>query len=532
MELQTKAWRFMRLLAFYRILLSGLLILLIYKGILPVPLGTANPTLFQLSVYGYAFLALVAIYPLLLKTPHYVWQVYLLTSVDIVMFTLMMHASGGISSGVGMLLIISVANASMLLAGRLSIFFAALASIAVLIEQFYAQLYLTSADYNYSMAGLLGLALFVTSALSAVLAKQARDNADLAHERGLDLANMAELTEQVIRQMSTGVLVVDHKGGVRLINSSARRLLDSPSQAVGSQLQQFSHELSDKLHLWIKDPGLQTIKQRVDTLPASLLVQIVPISGVGDERKAGRLIFLEDANLIDEQAQQLRLAALGRLTAGIAHEIRNPLSAIRHAGALLAESPGLPEGDLRLTSIIQENTLRVNRIVEDVLHLGNRDRVAKELIRLKDWMQRFFEELDYQLPELKPILTLEFEIPESLCVRMDAGHLRQILTNLLANACYFGLKSSHAPRVVCRVAGVEGQTAFVEIINNGPPVEEENRSRLFEPFFTTTAKGTGLGLYLSRELAQANQCHLGYQQQQQLTCFRLSFGAQTIVMDV
>lgn len=531
MDVTIKAWRIMRLLALYRIILALLFVFLIYTEYLPDPLGETHPQLFNTTVFVYAIIALLAIYPLLLRTPHYTWQVYTHTTIDIILFTLMMHASGGITSGLGMLLVVSIANASMLLAGRMSVFFAAVASIAVLFEQFYSQVYSSLGQYNYSMAGLLGLALIVTSALATVLARQARENADLAHARGLDLANMSELTEQVISQMATGVLVVDQHQAVRLINEAARRLLDAPSQSLGTPLQYFSTELNLQLRLWMNEPKLSYAKRRVDTVPASLLVQIVQISSGGDERKAGVLIFLEDAALADEQSQQLRLASLGRLTAGIAHEIRNPLSSIGHASALLAESQDLPNEDLRLTDIIKENTARVNRIVEDVLQLGNRDRLNRENIELSSWIKHFIEELEYLKPELKQLVQFENFATQPIHVLFDAGHLHQIIGNLFRNACDFAVLSEQTPEVIVRLSANESRASFIEVINNGPPVEDKFRERLFEPFFTTSTKGTGLGLYLSRELAQANQCHLAHQQLNHYTCFRLSFSAQVIIKE-
>lgn len=529
MDANIKAWRIMRFLTLYRIVIALIFVFLIYSGHLPDPLGKVYPSLFNALLFLYAIISLLAIYPLLLRTPDYTWQVYTHTTIDIVLFTLMMHASGGISSGVGMLLVVSIANASMLLAGRMSVFFAALASIAVLLEQLYSQLYSPVSQYNYSMAGLLGLALIVTSVLATVLAKQARENADLAHARGLDLANMSELTEQVISQMATGVLVVDQQQSVRLINQAARRLLEAHSQHLGDPLQYFSVELNLKLSSWINENKSVYAKQRVDTLPASLLVQIVPINSGGDDRRAGALIFLEDAALVDEQSQQLRLAALGRLTAGIAHEIRNPLSSMNHASALLAESSCLLPEDLRLTEIIKENTGRVNRIVEDVLQLGNRDRLNKEKIELSSWLHRFIDELECLNPDMTTVVSFDNRVKHPVRVLFDSGHLHQILSNLYRNALNFAHLSKQMPEVIIRLSQNESRSTFIEVINNGPPVEEQFRERLFEPFFTTTAKGTGLGLYLSRELAQANQCHLAHQQQKNYTCFRLSFSAQVII---
>ena len=532
MQASQQAWRIMRLLTVYRIILALVLMVLISTGFLPEPLGETAPRLFSIAASVYVVVALLAIYPLLLRTPTYTWQVYFYTCVDILVFTLMMHASGGVTSGVGMLLVVSIANASMLLAGRMSVFFAALASLAVLGQQFYAQLYVAASAYNYSMAGLLGLTLLVTSVLATVLARQARESAELAHSRGIDLANMSELTEQVISQMATGVLVVDERHHVRLVNEAARRLLDAPSQMLGTALQQFSTELNLQLLLW-RDQGQQSQEKRsIETLPASLLVQMIQVGRAGDDTKTGVLIFLEDAAAVNDQSQQLRLAALGRLTAGIAHEIRNPLSAIRHAGELLAESDKLPAEDLRLTDIIQENTARVNRIVEDVLQLGNRDRVFRENINLNNWLSKFVEELYCVYPEACSVLEIEDQSSEPLKVYFDSGHLHQILSNLCQNALSFAGQSDASPRVTLLLAGDSVRGCYLEVINNGPRVLPEEKERLFEPFFTTTNKGTGLGLYLSRELAQANQCHLAHQQQGDKTCFRLSFGPQVIIREL
>lgn len=532
METTQKAWRILQIITFYRVVLATLFALLTMNSYLPDPLASSHPQLFNVAVMIFFVASLFSIYPMLLRTPVLIWQVYANTTVDIIIFILLMHASGGVSSGLGMLLIVSIANASMLLSGRMSVFFASMASIAVLLDQIYTQFYVQNGHNNYSVAGLLGLALMVTSVLATVLARQARENADLAHERGLDLENMSELTEQVISQMDTGVLVVDQQQHVRLINVSARRLLDAPSQSLGAPLQLFSAELSQQMRLWLSENNASNVRRKIDTLPASAWVQIVNIRSGGYDRKAGVLIFLEDAALVDEQSQQLRLAGLGRLTAGIAHEIRNPLSSIRHASALLAESSNLPPEDVRLTDIICENTSRVNRIIEDVLQLGNRDRVNKEVIDLTQWLQGYLEEVEYSIPGIQAFLKVENRSIGKPKVVFDAGHLRQILGNLLQNASHFAQRASdRPPNVKVRVSGGKSVPVFVEVINNGPPVEEQYRERLFEPFFTTTAKGTGLGLYLSRELAQANQSHLAHQLQDNLTCFRLTFSSQAIVKE-
>jgi two-component system sensor histidine kinase PilS (NtrC family) len=216
------------------------------------------------------------------------------------------------------------------------------------------------------------------------------------------------------------------------------------------------------------------------------------------------VLFLEDTTRSREQAQQLKLAALGRLTANIAHEIRNPLAAISHAAELLGEEKR-SDDRVRLTRIIRDNTLRLERLVSDVLQLNRRDRVSGERIVLLPWLLAFVEE--FVANEGVPAERFVVESARDSAIRFDREHLRQVLWNLLRNALRYAKRE---PRSVRLAVGGYADRVELSIIDNGPGVPASNQGQLFEPFFTTDSKGTGLGLYLARELCAANGATLEY----------------------
>ena len=433
-----------------------------------------------------------------------------------------MHASGGVASSVGMLLVVSIASASMLSSGLAPLFFAAIASLAVLTEHTVTFLHPSGADINYTQAGLLGIALFTTAIVAHVLARRARESEALALQRGIDLANMAQLTEYTIQQIRTGVLVVDNDYRVRLINSAAWRLLGSPLVPVHSMLTQYCPELQQQLERW-RDNNLPlgtTLTPLQNT--HELLPQFLRI---GTDKPSGTLLFLEDASLATQQAQQLKLASLGRLTASIAHEIRNPLGAISHASDLLAEAPDLSEADLRLTTIIKNHTQRINTIIEDVLKLGRRDQSHLEQFPLQPWLEEFCRDFLQGEGAESEAIALHSDSPE-LQAYFDPNHLRQILTNL----CHNGLRhaaSAPNPRVELVAGNLDAEWGYLDIIDHGPGIPEQQRAHIFEPFFTTEGSGTGLGLYIARELAVCNQAQLRYDPTTDNSSrFRLHFAQQ------
>ena len=248
---------------------------------------------------------------------------------------------------------------------------------------------------------------------------------------------------------------------------------------------------------------------------------ITSFTKLGTDRGAGTLVFLEDAAEVRQRAQQLKLASLGRLTGSIAHEIRNPLGAISHAGQLLSESPDISAQDRRLTQIISEHSQRMNNIIEDVMAIGRRKPAIAESFPLYVWLNEFLAELK----ERKGLGDADIDcepIPGDLLIRMDKDQLHQVLWNLCENALRY---SREAPLLSFACGRTPGAARpFIDIQDSGPGMSSEIAEQIFEPFYTGEKNGTGLGLYIARELCESNQASLNLVSSDAGGCrFRIQF---------
>ena len=510
-------WRYLHLLFWFRVTLAVLFATFFYGELGPALLGHHAPGLFAVASIGYALAVGASALGLYTHRPPINSQAALMVYLDVLFITVLMHASGGVESGLGTVLLVSIAGTSLILEGLTSLVFAAIAALAVIGEQIYAEINHSFATTAYTQAGLLGAAFFAMAIVAHVLSLRARKSEALASQRQLDLANLEELNAYIIQRMRTGVLVVDDGCHVRLMNEAARDLLGAPMNQTEQSLAATSMELRESLRRWRE----QMAPFRIQAGDREIQTQFIQ---VGENGKAGMLIFLEDLSLVTHQAQQMKLAALGRLTASIAHEIRNPLGAISHAGQLLAESPAFREADRRLTEIIATNSDRVNRVIENILQLSRRRGVQTEQISLGDWLDDFFEEFRDSRGLDSATLSLE-PCPNEIRVLFDPSHLHQIVSNLCENALQHGGSQGEIARVVLRASNRDTRgTACLEVLDNGPGIDFASSEQLFEPFFTTRSGGTGLGLYIARELAETNNAHLEYEPVNSGgSCFRLRF---------
>ncbi len=510
-------WRPLRFLNYYRTILAGLFLLLFLTGLGPSTLGRHDPVLFQIAGILYLGLAVISSYTIQRRAPSFHLQVNVQIAADIVALSLIMHASGGLTSGLGILLAVAVAGASMIMAGRLALLYAASATLAVLVEQIYADLTGAFGTTAYTHAGLLGLAFFATALLSFILARRIRESEALAAQRGIDLANMEQLNDYIIRNMQSGVVVVDRDRRVRMINESGWYLLGMPAVREHQRLDELSPDLGAQLRTWLSDP--QTEPAAFQAIADAPLI-LPRFARLGTETTGAMLIFLEDYTSLTQQVQQIKLASLGRLTASIAHEIRNPLGAISHAAQLLGESPDLGKANRRMTEIIRDHSRKMNTIVENVLQLSRREASHPKTFELKPWLEGFADEFRTVSNLTPEQLTVDIA-PPGTQVHIDPNHLQQVLWNLCQNAVQHG----GAPEVALRggaSAGARGP--HLDVIDNGAGIELEIAEQMFDPFFTTAAAGTGLGLYISRELCECNKARLNYLPVPTGgACFRISF---------
>lgn len=502
--LARQTWKPLGLLSLYRLLLAGLLSFSALISIDLPPLGQLDHRLYTLTSLGYLGFAVACLFAVRLRKPGFHLQLYTQILVDIACIVVLIFVSGGVRSGLGNLLIATLAGGSMLMSGQMAILYAAIAAIAILGEEIYIWTHGLPVTPNFTHAGILGVTFFATAIVAYLLAKRSRESEALAAQRGVDLANMQQLTDYVIQRMQTGVIVIDPHQRVRLINESAIHLLNAATQNRTQRLADLSAELAAYLVLWQEDS--QREPQVIHPTPSSPGV-LPRFARLGE---AGTLIFLEDTAATAQQAQQLKLASLGRLTASIAHEIRNPLGAISHAGQLLAESPRLEQNDTRLTDIIREHSQRMNAIIENILQLSRRSRSQPEEFPLKPWLEEFVTIFCSTQNIERGNITLEIT-PADTLVRIDPSQLNQVLWNLCTNGIRYSLAQTGAPRLVLRGgSGGESANPYLDVIDAGPGVAPEAIDQLFEPFFTTEPSGTGLGLYISRELCESNQARLNY----------------------
>jgi two-component system sensor histidine kinase PilS (NtrC family) len=424
-------------------------------------------------------------------------------TVDIAVLTAILHACGGIANGMGPLFLVPVGGLSFLLPPRSALFLAAVAAIAVLSLTFWEQLSGFGDITAYANAGLLGAVLFTIAGAAAFIASRMQESEDLVRQKDVDLANLADLSQYIVQHLRESLLVVD---AADLINESAAEILGDAQAVPGALLGEVSPRLLYSLATWRQSERETASPSGFVAADGARLVQphFAPLGG----RSPGpTLIFLEDTSLMAERVQQSKLAALGRLSASIAHEIRNPVGAMSHAGQLLAESPGIGPDERRLTDIIRSNSERVSGIINNVLQLSRREPTRPMRLTLGGWLDDFVREFADTMQVAKGALTVS-EDADDLEVRFDPSQLRQVVWNLCDNALKYGLGPAGNGVLIKLGRLVPNSRPFLEVADRGPGIAADAVDRIFEPFFTGRKGGTGLGLFIARELCQLNRAVL------------------------
>ncbi len=367
-----------------------------------------------------------------------------------------------------------------------------------------------------SQAGLAGAGLFMIVLLASELSQRlARE--ERAARSSLELARQQTLLNRlVIEEMADGVLVMDRRGRVRAINPAARQLLgpDGLLMAVPSPLAdepalQPLHQAVQQAYVQGSWPAeAREIKLALADGEQRLLqvrARFTRRSGIGADGTLPEdicVLFLEDMRAVQARARQDKLAAMGRVSAGIAHEIRNPLAAISQANALLLEDALLPP-QRQLARIVDDNARRLKRIVDDVLAVapgaagesGSMDASAEVAQVCDDWVR-------HAAPEVRAAERLVCQLPDSaLAVRFDADHLRRVLINLLDNAARHATTAPGALQLQLVPGPVAGRVTL-RVASDGEAIAPDVERHLFEPFFSTRSRGSGLGLYICRELCE------------------------------
>ena len=422
---------------------------------------------------------------------------------DLVMFSLLTYLFGGLASGLAVLLVFTTVAAAVLLPLRRALFIASLATLVVIGDAVAGGL-LRSGHVEYLVrAGLYGVTLFVITILTHTLARWARDFRLIAERQMVSLSRLEQINELIIKRMRSGVLAVDSAGEIRMMNESAWFLLGNPN-AADRMLQSVSPELHAALEQWRQEPRTESSPVRMAGSQAEVIPHFVALPA---GREISELVFLEDSDIVARRALELSGQTLARLSTGIAHEIRNPLAAVSHAAQLLAESPDLAEADARLVEMITKHARRMKRIIENILQISRREKAQPEIIDLREWLR----ELQAEFSGVHPGYRFELRMAgdEPVTVLFDRSQLHQAVWKLMENAMQHLGDDNAVPRLTLRLdPGERAGFCLLSVEDNGLGIPEERIGKIFEPFVTTRREGSGLGLYIARQLCESNQAEL------------------------
>jgi len=498
-------WTSIRLFNVYRIGIASIFFSQSFIQVSPL-LNIYNLPLYAWSSFAYLLMALVMTIASWIERRNFHVQVSVQTYIDIIAIILLMNACGGISSGLGMLLIITIAVSGLLGKDSLATIFASLASVGLLAEYAYSANF-TDYTGTSTQVGLLGAALFATALVTQTLMQRIRTSEALIQQQKLDVANLSALNAEIIQNMQFGVIALDSQDQVRHINDMAKNMLhsgvleydDDPTLPFATR--QVLPRIYQELQQWRESP--QVSSRLLPSANGNFDIQ-VSFHDLRSASHQGTLIFLDDVSRLKHEMQQAKLASLGHLTANIAHEIRNPLGAISHAAQLLAENKDLPTTETRLTEIIKQHSNRINAIIEDIMQISRGHVASPDSILLKPWLQQFMD--SFCLGSNASHDCFEFDMTaEDLSIVFDAGHLNRILTNLCHNAKMHG--NADLP-ITIKVYTDNKNAVCIEVDDQGEGISPEERDKIFEPFYTTNHKGSGLGLYIVSQLCELNDASI------------------------
>lgn len=520
-------WQALLVFSLFRFGLSATLLILGFFQVEPLFLGKVDYTLFSICTYVYLGAAIVFLFGAIKRKPAFEIQANGPVLFDILALTLMMHLSGGLSSGLGLLLIIIAASHSLLAPTGFALLGASMATCAILTEQIVAKLHYN--ETAFAQAGLLGLAIFVTVLVLVRLKHRMHSMQQLAYIRGQRLATSLKLNTQVVAFMQEGVIVFSPSHDIQLINSAAMRMLGLKDKHQPSHMTDLPVRFVQALNRWHEDPQDEIFQVKKEASELRL-------SGIRLNETAQAtdyVIFVHDISKDNQKAQHMKLALLGSLAANIAHEIRNPLSTVSHAAQLLSESRNFMDQEKKLVWMIIENCQRMNTVIKNVLNMSKRQQAKPIDLEIVSYMEKFLKQFK---PQGFTEVDINYEAPlNHYYVHIDPTQLHQMLVNLCENGLRYSMRHIGEPKLSIElVINQDDQLLQIHILDFGQGIDGRHAKHMFEPFYTTESSGSGLGLYISREICQMNGGDIRYQPREEMGSdffIQLPFKREVIQVD-
>lgn len=523
-------WRSLKTLSITRVLIA-----LILLGLLGLNnskfIWSIAPGIYRNICLIYLFGAVIFVILQMKLRQYFFWQLSEQATFDVVVISVLFYFAGGINSSVVILYLFPLASCAILAPLIWALFLASLVAIYLIVLSS-IQDFVSGSEVAISGAGLYGavflVMVFIVNRLSNRLMLQ--EEIAIQHEKSLHVQQ--EINKLVVADMGDGILVIDSSTLVHSCNPSSQAMLGiaiNPGQTKLSEMPalqpiadaffSWSVHVPDIEHGWVDTIALAALPEdatqsstvmvkgiRHDVI-THLKLRFVCVNTESDGLDERFIIFLQDASEIENQAQQLKLASMGRLTASIAHEVRNPLSSISYAAGLLGESDLSPEQGVRLVKIVNDNVFRLNQLIEDILRLSRKAQINVDPFLLKPVLQEILQEIQETNGLAAEVIYLN--VPATMLVRFDPLHLREIIVNLLTNAIRYA--SGMPGSIQLFVVDELDEQLELHVRDDGPGITAEVRAHLFEPFYTTSSRGTGLGLYMARELCLNNGALLDYE---------------------
>ncbi|MBJ9422116.1 PAS domain-containing protein [Acinetobacter oleivorans] len=494
----------------YRLIIAVSLNIILVLTDAQIDNSLQQPALYSYTLLGYSILSLLQLLCFKFVATQATKQLILFFVVDVTCLSLLTFSVGEPNLQLSLLYVIAIFTSAILLSARMSLLITLLAVIAVIYQRFVGSLF----DYNnlntIGNSALLAFLFFVVHGIGQIAVQRFKLLEALTFHQSIELYQLQNINRYILEQIEEGYLVLDENYDIVLSNPAACSLLGIPPQFASEKypLAKWHPDLFEILKFDNLQEGDRFIfESRLSAYSINIKVQhlVVP-------QQALTLLILQDAQQINQQAQQLKLAALGQLSASIAHEIRNPLAAIVQANELLKDSDLEQQNTLR--RMIGKQTKRIDSIVQDTLGLASSERTYPIQIELNNFIKTL---LDEDLLDVKHSIQLKIS-DSSLKLLFDEKQLRQVLINLVRNALRHNAPDS--PHILINIHS-QTNKIYIDVIDYGEGVSKRDISQLFKPFFSTEINGTGLGLYLSHSFCEANHAKLTYVEQKQGACFRM-----------
>lgn len=500
--------RILKYFSFYSVFITVALISMYFANIDLGFLGQNDPKVYPMALSMHACITIVFLGLAFSAGQAHYDHLLAFFLLDISLLGALIYSSGS-GTSLSYLMIVGIAVGNALLSGQKGLLISAWAAISLIfVENRFA---VAGYDYNYVNAGTLGIIFFITAFVIQSLVKRLHISVDINRVQADSLLSMEQLTKLVLKRLDTGVLVVDSAGEVIFQNAAAQRLLGFPGP-----VRILPEKLRSAYAEYQKFPNYKAKTFKAGPTTAKVQPMFSPLMP-GTDR--GTVIFIEDTNVVYQQAQRLKQVSLGKLAASIVREIKEPMQGIYRIAKSISQSQAAQGQQDKIKGHAQH----IERIIKNVQNLSNSKATDFEKLNLTVWSTELIQELEKTL--LKGVQVDLKVSRNAMDVYLDTSQIRQSLVNLLENAAFFSKqKSAEFARVTIMVARNKiSKQAIIEIQDNGYGVGLDDLDHIYEPFYSSENNKSGLGLYLAKQFCEMNMARLDYVASQQGARFRITF---------